>query len=119
MSPCEATAILIRHADITGDPATNPDLNANGLARAVELVHLLGDAGIKKIYTTKKRRSQQTAQFLADALHITIYAWELLGCFQGQRHGLIFLLRTAQDIADHIFGDFTQIKCLRRQGDAP
>lgn len=70
MPNCEATAILIRHGDITGASVTNPDLNANGIARAVELVHMLGDAGIEKIYATKTRRSQQTARFLADHLGI-------------------------------------------------
>jgi broad specificity phosphatase PhoE len=63
------TAILIRHADVDAD-GTDPELNAAGNARARELVHMLGDAGIVAILVTSLRRSRQTAAPLAAALSI-------------------------------------------------
>ena len=63
------TAILIRHANVDAD-GTDPELNAAGQARAQELVHVLGDAGIVAILVTSLRRSQQTAAPLAAQLGI-------------------------------------------------
>ena len=65
-----ATAVLIRHADATGDPASDPALNAAGLARAQELRRVLADAGIRAIFVTSTRRSRQTAEPLAADLGI-------------------------------------------------
>jgi broad specificity phosphatase PhoE len=63
------TAILIRHADVDPD-GDDPDLNAAGQARAQELVHVLGDAGVVAILVTSLRRSRQTAAPLAAALGV-------------------------------------------------
>jgi broad specificity phosphatase PhoE len=63
------TSILIRHANVDA-AGTDPELNAAGRARAQELVHALGDAGIVALLVTSLRRSQQTAAPLAAALGI-------------------------------------------------
>ena len=61
----EATTIyLIRHAEkavATGDP----DLSEGGKARAAQWAEWLGDKNIAAIYSTPYKRTQQTAQPLA------------------------------------------------------
>lgn len=65
-----ATILLIRHAE--RNPGMSPDvlLNAAGEQRARDLVDVLKDAGIKHIYVTEVRRTQQTAEPLAAQLHL-------------------------------------------------
>jgi phosphohistidine phosphatase SixA len=66
------TIVLVRHADVApeaGDP--DPALTAAGKARAKELCHALGDAGIAAIFVTSLKRSQQTAAPIAAALALT------------------------------------------------
>jgi broad specificity phosphatase PhoE len=46
-------------------------LSEAGEARARVLARLLGDAGITAIYTSDRKRTNQTAQPLAESLHIT------------------------------------------------
>jgi broad specificity phosphatase PhoE len=74
MEGFRGTAILIRHADVTPEPGGAPDpgprLNAAGQARARELRHVLRDAGVRAIFVTRLRRSQQTAEPLAMKLGI-------------------------------------------------
>jgi broad specificity phosphatase PhoE len=63
------TAVLIRHAD--RDPVSaDPPLNAKGIERAEELIHVLGRAGIRRIYRTHFLRSKQTAAPLAEHLGV-------------------------------------------------
>ena len=61
--------ILVRHADVDAH-GSDPALNPAGAARAQELVHVLGDAGIAAILITALRRTQRTAAPLAAALGI-------------------------------------------------
>jgi broad specificity phosphatase PhoE len=74
MEPFRGSVILIRHADVTPDPAGDPDpgppLNAAGAARARELCHVLSDTGIGAILVTHFRRSRQTAEPLEQLLGI-------------------------------------------------
>lgn len=65
-----ATAVLIRHADVTPEPGGDPALNAAGVVRAQALRRVLADAGIGAIYVTRFRRSRQTAEPLAADLGI-------------------------------------------------
>jgi len=67
------TLILVRHAEKIIDP-NNPDvdLNADGQARAQELVRMFGDAGINAIYATQYKRTQETVKPLADRLGLPI-----------------------------------------------
>ena len=63
------TVILVRHAEKVIDPANkDPDLSPMGQARAAELARMFGDAGIKAIYATQYKRTQQTVKPLADKL---------------------------------------------------
>ena len=63
------TVILVRHGEKIIDPNNpNPLLTPAGQARAQELVHVLGNAGITAIYATQVQRTQQTAKPLADRL---------------------------------------------------
>src|SRR5438105_12994297 len=64
------TIILVRHAEKAG-PSGDVPLNAAGVARANELARVLGTADIAAIYTTPFVRVRQTAQPLANALHLT------------------------------------------------
>jgi broad specificity phosphatase PhoE len=58
------TVILLRHADIDPPPGPAPDtwpLNAAGNARAEELVHVVGSAGVTAVFASPASRTQQTA----------------------------------------------------------
>ena len=63
------TVFLVRHAEKV---SKEPDalLSPQGAQRAECLVHVLKDAGIKRIYVTDVKRTQQTAEPLAKALGI-------------------------------------------------
>ena len=63
------TIILVRHAEKNIEPSnTDPDLSPTGQARAQELVRMFGDSGIRAIYATQYKRTQQTVKPLADKL---------------------------------------------------
>jgi phosphohistidine phosphatase SixA len=67
------TLIVIRHAEKVIDPNNaDPDLSPAGQARAQEIVRMFGDAGIKAIYATQWKRTQQTVKPLADRLGLPI-----------------------------------------------
>jgi broad specificity phosphatase PhoE len=68
------TVILVRHAEKKIVPPENkdPDLSLPGLARAEELVKMLGSTGITAIYATQYKRTQQTAKPLSDKLGIPV-----------------------------------------------
>lgn len=70
---------IVRHAEradagTSAAPmmATDPDLSDLGKARAESLAAALKDAGIKAIFTTEYKRTQQTAAPLAKALGIEV-----------------------------------------------
>ena len=73
LTPMRANAdiFLVRHAEKAqgGDPK-DPDLSEAGRARAESLAAILKDAGITAIFVTEFRRTQQTAQPLAQALKL-------------------------------------------------
>ena len=88
------TLILVRHAEKTIDPNnTDVDLNADGQARAQELVRMFGDAGINAIYATQYKRTQETVKPLADRLGLPINqvnaknTGDLLAQIRAQRSG--------------------------------
>jgi broad specificity phosphatase PhoE len=62
------TLLLVRHADRAG---SQDALNAAGTARAQELVHVGGKAGITAIYRSDTNRAGDTAAPLASALGLT------------------------------------------------
>ena len=68
--------IVVRHAERAdagmAAQETDPALSAAGTARAARLDTTLADAGIKAIYATQYRRTQDTAKPLASRLNIGI-----------------------------------------------
>jgi broad specificity phosphatase PhoE len=68
------TVILVRHAEKKIVPKENkdPDLSLAGVARAEELVKMLGSSGITAIFATEYKRTQQTAKPLSDKLGLPI-----------------------------------------------
>jgi phosphohistidine phosphatase SixA len=68
------TLILVRHAEKQVVPPENkdPDLSAEGLARAEELARMFGGSGITAIYATQYKRTQQTVKMLADKLKLPV-----------------------------------------------
>lgn len=73
------TVFLVRHAEradagmaSTGAAVTDPDLSAEGRARADSLAMMLKDADVTAIYATEFKRTQQTAAPLAKALGLTV-----------------------------------------------
>ena len=63
------TIVLVRHAEKASN-APDALLSPQGQQRAECLAHVLKDAGIKRIYVSDVKRTQQTAEPLAKALSI-------------------------------------------------
>ena len=63
------TIVLVRHAEKVSN-APDALLSPQGQQRAECLAHMLKDAGIKRIYVSDVKRTQQTAEPLAKALGI-------------------------------------------------
>ena len=78
-SGCSAgpTVILVRHAE-KGE-GKNPELTADGVARAKALAQALSRAGIDAIYSTQFRRTQATAEPVARALGLEVQTWRVDG----------------------------------------
>lgn len=64
------TIILVRHAE---RPASNADvpLNAEGRARAATLASMLKDANVSAIFVSQFLRTKETAEPIAQQLHLT------------------------------------------------
>jgi len=62
------TIILVRHAERAGEMANDPALTEKGRQRAEVLSRMLGNSRVDAIYTSEARRTQQTAEPLAEAL---------------------------------------------------
>mgnify|MGYP001822843450 FL=1 len=75
-SQATTTIIFVRHAEKAATPPDDPGLSAAGQRRVAELTRQLRDAdvvaGIDAIYSTPFRRTQETAQPVADALDLPI-----------------------------------------------
>lgn len=79
-SQATTTIIFVRHAEKALTPPEDPDLSPAGERRAAELARQMLDAdvvaGIDAIYATRYRRSQETAQPVADALNLPINTYD-------------------------------------------
>lgn len=77
-TPASATAtfILVRHAEKGTDDARDPSLNDAGRTRAVRLARLLSDEPLTAVYATAYRRTQQTAQPVADGHGIAVTTYD-------------------------------------------
>jgi broad specificity phosphatase PhoE len=65
------TVILVRHAEKAEQPANDPPLTEQGIARAKSLLQVVRDAGVNAIVTTQFQRTRLTAKPAADSLGIT------------------------------------------------
>lgn len=79
-SQATTTIIFVRHAEKAATPADDPGLSEAGQRRVAELTRQLRDAdvvaGIDAIYSTPLRRTQETAQPIADALDLPINTYD-------------------------------------------
>ena len=79
-SQSTTTIIFVRHAEQTSDSDQDPGLSEAGRRRVAELTRQLVDAdvvaGIDAIYATPLKRSQETAQPLADRLNLPVNAYD-------------------------------------------
>jgi 2,3-bisphosphoglycerate-dependent phosphoglycerate mutase len=79
-SQATTTIIFVRHAEKEMNAGDNPGLSDAGRRRVAELTRQLVDAdvvaGIDAIYATPFRRSQETAQPLAEALSLEINSYD-------------------------------------------
>ena len=101
-SQATTTIIFVRHAEKAVEPADDPGLSEAGQRRVAELTRQLVDAdvvaGIDAIYATPYRRTQETAQPVADALDLPINTYdasdteEVLETILGNHKGKIILV---------------------------
>ena len=79
-SQATTTIIFVRHAEKDLSAGDDPPLSAAGRTRVAELTRQLVEAdvvaGVDAIYSTPFRRTQQTAQPLADALDLPILTYD-------------------------------------------
>ena len=79
-SQATTTIIFVRHAENELNAGDNPGLSDAGRRRVAELTRQLVDAdvvaGIDAIYATPFRRTQETAQPLAEALDLPIHSYD-------------------------------------------
>jgi phosphohistidine phosphatase SixA len=79
LTPCiaraQSTVFVVRHAERADagtkpPPGADPDLSADGRARAESLATMLKDARIGQIFITEFKRTRQTAEPLAKVLGV-------------------------------------------------
>lgn len=63
---------LVRHAEKGDDDRRDPGLSDEGRARANELTHLLGGAGVTHLFASEYRRTQATLAPLAEASGVAV-----------------------------------------------
>jgi len=76
------TFYLMRHAEKIDDGSKDPDLTSQGRLRAQNIAAMLADVGIKRIYTTDYKRTQQTAQPLASFLGVSVNSYDPRGLLE-------------------------------------
>src|SRR5580658_8862565 len=69
-SASAATIVVVRHAERNGGTAPEVLLSQRGEERARELARALKDSGIRAIFVTEVRRTQQTAEPTAQQFHL-------------------------------------------------
>ena len=79
-SQATTTVIFARYADLMSGDDANPGLSAAGRQRAGELARVLADvdvvAGVDAIFATEYRKSQETAEPLAQQLQLPVQVVE-------------------------------------------
>ncbi len=68
--------LIVRHAERadggSGSMGTDPPLSAEGIARAEKLAAMLADSGVKAVFATEFKRTQDTAKPLATKLGLAV-----------------------------------------------
>lgn len=71
---------LLRHAEAGqppyGESSPDPSLVTRGSQRAEQLVHLLADAGVTRIFSTEYRRTQETVKPLSQQLGLEVEPYD-------------------------------------------
>ncbi len=76
LTQCRSTKVyIVRHAEKSTQPAGDPDLTAQGRARADALADLLRGEDIRQIYSTETRRTRQTAEPLSLQTGVPVRAY--------------------------------------------
>jgi 2,3-bisphosphoglycerate-dependent phosphoglycerate mutase len=75
-TPNTTTFILVRHAE-KADSSANTDLSEAGKKRAQDLSGLLSKIRVDAIYTTRLKRTQQTAQVVAENNNLTTENYDM------------------------------------------
>ena len=70
------TFILIRHAEKGDDGTQDPDLKAEGNARAEKLASMLKDTHLAAIYSTNYKRTKNTVKLIAQMKDLEIQTYE-------------------------------------------
>lgn len=65
----EPIVVIVRHAE-KADNSEDAELSAAGRERAVQLTRILKDANITAIFTSERKRTQQTAAPLAQSIGV-------------------------------------------------
>jgi broad specificity phosphatase PhoE len=63
--------VIVRHAEKAANGGNDPDLSSAGQARANKLARILKDSGIRAIFTSEFKRTQETAAPTATSTHVT------------------------------------------------
>jgi len=66
------TVILVRHAEKAKDDPRDPSLSEAGLARAVALADLVGNAGVTHLFASEFIRTQATLAPLSKVSHLAV-----------------------------------------------
>ena len=66
----QSLLILVRHAERPPEVEGDPDLTPAGKARAQKLATMLAESGIRAVFTSEFKRTQETARPLATKLGI-------------------------------------------------
>ena len=74
----ETRLYLIRHAEKAVDSTNDPDLSAEGFARAQKLADMFAKAGVTRLYATDWKRTRNTLAPLSKmtGVEIKIYDWK-------------------------------------------
>jgi Histidine phosphatase superfamily (branch 1) len=72
LSACTSTIYIVRHAEKSTEPKSDPHLTAQGKKRAIALKELLKDKKIKQIFSTNTNRTKETATPISNINNVPI-----------------------------------------------
>lgn len=72
------TVLLVRHAEKAAEPGSDPPLSTEGVTRAQDLLHVIGEADVMAIFTTQYIRTQQTVQPSANHFGLSLIQYNVM-----------------------------------------